>query len=219
MIGELEDENARLLQDNLELNRLIDQNSRQLKDSTEEMNRTRDDIRKLRMLQQHSDIQLTQLTRENEVLRSQSEVLTNQLRSHQAQDDAIMQAVEKRVAEFKSVVSRKDEECRRLEELILEMKEEVSRSRIDSDKTSVAAMSKALKERDEQIDLLKKQCVEFGKEMDKSAAVIEGLRTACERERRPGAQQSAEAKAIVLEGMIRDGEERLKKAEDHSAEW
>jgi len=218
MIGELEDDNARLLQDNLDLNRLVDNNRRQLEESTLEMNHTRDDIRKLRFLQQHNDAQLAQLTRDNEILRSQTDLLTDQLRSHQAQDDAIMQAVEKRVAEFRSVVARKDEECRRLEELVLEMREEVGRARLDSDKASVAALNRALTDREQQIELLKRQCTEFGKEMDKSAAVIEGLRAACERERRPGAQQSAEQRVAQLEAMVQEGEARLRAVEEHAAE-
>ena len=100
VITELEDENAKLLQDNLELNKMLDQNRRYLEDSTFEMNKTRDDIRKLKLLQLHNDSGLGEFKKENDILKSQIEILNSQLLSHQNQDDAIMNAVETRVKEF-----------------------------------------------------------------------------------------------------------------------
>jgi centrosomal protein CEP290 len=103
LITELEDENAKLLQDNLNLNKLLEQNKQFLQDSTFEMNKTRDDIRKLKLLQQHNDSQVEQLKKENDILKSQIEILNSQILSHQSQDDAIMNAVDTRVKEFKVI--------------------------------------------------------------------------------------------------------------------
>lgn len=55
------------------------------------------------------------------------------------------------------------------------MKDMLSRAQIDSDKVKVSALTKAVQERDKQIELLKKQLEEFAREMDKSASVINSL--------------------------------------------
>ena len=139
------------------------------------MNKTRDDIRKLKLLQQHNDSNTGQLQKENEVLKSQVEILNQQLISHQNQDDALWQAVDNRVKEYKVIMVQKDEEIKRLEELVIQTKEILGRTQIDSDKATVSALSKTVGERDKQIEVLKKQCEEFSKEMDKSTAVINNL--------------------------------------------
>lgn len=69
MINELEDENVKLAQENLSLSKLLDENKHYLQDSTFEMNKTRVDIRKLRLLQQHNDESSDQMKKENDVLR------------------------------------------------------------------------------------------------------------------------------------------------------
>ena len=65
------------------------------------MDKTREDIRKFKLLQQHNDTQLEQLKKENDILKSQTEILNSQILSHQIQDDAIMNAVEDRVKEYR----------------------------------------------------------------------------------------------------------------------
>ena len=79
------------------------------------------------------------------------------------------------VKEFKVIIHRKDEEIKQLEDLVIQMKESLSRSQIDSDKATVSALTKTIQERDKQIEFLKKQGEEFAKEMDKSTAVINNL--------------------------------------------
>lgn len=51
----------------------------------------------------------------------------------------------------------------------------LSKAQIDSDKVRVSALTKAVQERDKQIELLKKQAEEYAREMDKSASVIANL--------------------------------------------
>ena len=55
------------------------------------------------------------------------------------------------------------------------MRESLSRTQIDSDKASVSALTKALQDKDGQIEILKKQLEDYAREMDKSAAVINNL--------------------------------------------
>ena len=175
VINELEDENAKLNLANKNLSKLLDENKHFLQDSTFEMNKTRDDIRKLRQLQQHNDENLEQLKKENDILKSQVEVLNQQLLAHQTQDDAIMNAVDARVKEYRVIIQSKEEEIRQLDELVIQLKESLGRAQVDSDKSTVSSLSRAVAEKDRQIELLKRQCEEFAREMDKSTAVINNL--------------------------------------------
>ena len=106
------------------------------------MNKTREEIRKLKLLQKHNDSQAEQSKKENDILKSQIEILNSKLLSHQDQDDAIMNQVEARIKEFRLVLQNKDEEIRQLNELNIEMKEMLSRAQIDSDKVKVSALTK-----------------------------------------------------------------------------
>ena len=90
-----------MLVENQSLNKIIENNRQYLTDSTFEMDKTREDIRKFKLLQQHNDTQLEQLKKENDILKSQTEILNSQILSHQIQDDAIMNAVEDRVKEYR----------------------------------------------------------------------------------------------------------------------
>jgi hypothetical protein len=85
----------------LELNRLIGKNKFDLQDSTTEMVKTREEIRKLKLLQRNNDEQLEEIKKENELLKSQIEVLNAQINSHHDQDSALMNIVESRVKEFR----------------------------------------------------------------------------------------------------------------------
>lgn len=54
-----------------------------------------------KLLQQHNDSQSEQMKKENDILKSQIEILNSKLLSHQDQDDAIMNQVEARIKEFR----------------------------------------------------------------------------------------------------------------------
>ena len=139
------------------------------------MDKTREEIRKLRLLQQNTDDQFEELKKENDVFKSQIEVLNSQINSHHDQDSAIMNIVEQRVKEYKQIIDGKDEEIKHQRDIILTLRDNLSRAHIDSDKATVSSMAKALQDKDAQIDILKKQLEDYAREMDKSAAVINNL--------------------------------------------
>lgn len=159
------------------------------------------------------------------IIRSQVEVLNQQLLSHQTQDDAIMHAVDARVKEYRLIVQSKDEEIKQLDELVIQLKEGLGRAQLDSDKTTVTALTRAVAEKDRQMELLKRQCEEYAREMDKSTTVIQGLnKTFSENSKiyskssQYNATKGLEQKIVFLERMVGDGEERLKESEAHAAE-
>lgn len=106
------------------------------------MNRTRDEIRKLRLLQQHVDSEMEELKKENDILKSQIETLNLQIISHQNQDNAIQQTVENKVKEYNILIKDKEAEISKLRDLLIQERETRNRSQIDSDKASVSALTR-----------------------------------------------------------------------------
>ena len=115
---------------------------------------------------------------------------------------------------------------------------------MDSDKTSVASLTKALQDKDKQIDILKHQIEECTKEMDKSSALINnlnknmstseffsvaksqhvsltGLFAASKMISQGGAayfSKEADQKIKFLENLLRESESRVRDAEDHASD-
>ena len=73
------------------------------------------------------------------------------------------------------MIQQKEEELKRRDELVITLKEKLTRAQIDSDKVTVSALTRAVQEKDKKIEFLKKQLEEYVREMDKSTAVINNL--------------------------------------------
>jgi hypothetical protein len=69
----------------------------------------------------------------------------------------------------------KDDEIRNLQELVIGLRDNLNKIKMDSDKTSVASLTKGIQDKDKQIEILKQQIEEYTKEMDKSSAIISNL--------------------------------------------
>jgi chromosome segregation ATPase len=164
-----------LTEENQELDRLLSKIKQDLQESAIEMEKSREEIRKLKLLIRHNDDHNEEYKKENDILKSQIELLKEQIINHHNQDNVIMSTVDERVKEFKLVISAKEDEIKKLRDLVIQMKDSITKAQVDSDKASVSALTKALQEKDKQIDILKKQIDEYAKEMDKSAALINNL--------------------------------------------
>ena len=164
----MEDENRKLKD-------FVEKNERDIVYSTNEMNKTTEEINKLRNLQQRVDRQMDEYRKENEVLKSQIDELNLRLANQNMRDAAITNTFESKFKDIQEIIKSKEEYIKRLEDDIIQMKETQSRAMMDSDKNSVSALSKAIQDRDKQIEMLKRQSEVFAQEMDKSAAVINNL--------------------------------------------
>ena len=129
----------------------------------------------IKLLQQNSDTNIDHWRKENEILKSQVEVLNAQLASQHDQDAAIMNTVDARVKEFKLIIQDKDEEIKNLRDIAIQLRDSLSRVKMDSDKATVSALAKTIQDKDKQIEILKKQAEDYAREMDKSTAVINNL--------------------------------------------
>ena len=98
-----------------------------------------------------------------------------QLASQDGQDTAIRNMVDARVKEFKLIIQDKDEEIKNLRDIAIQLRDSLSRVKMDSDKATVSALAKTIQDKDKQIEILKKQAEDYAREMDKSTAVINNL--------------------------------------------
>jgi centrosomal protein CEP290 len=225
IINELEDENLVLADENLKLNKFLEQTRADFEESTHQMNKTKDEIYKFRLSQRNYDSQLEELKKENEMLKSQIEVLNVQLTSHNDQDAAIMNTVEARVREFKTIIDDKEEEIKQLRELVIQMNDGLNRAQVDSDKASVDKLTVALADRNKEIEVLKQKIQEYTQLMSIHEATMSNLnKTFVENSKMYSQSESynmnkqAEQKLLFLEKMLRENESRLKDSEQHASE-
>jgi ribosome biogenesis protein Nip4 len=69
----------------------------------------------------------------------------DQLANQSEQDAAIMQMVEAKVNEFRTIIQNKDEQVKQLNNMVIQLKEELNRTQLDSDKMSLSALTKVRK--------------------------------------------------------------------------
>jgi centrosomal protein CEP290 len=208
--------------ENAKLEVYLQENKRQLEDATQKMIKTTRDIEKFRALQIQSDAQLDKYIKENELLKNQVATFSQQLMSRQNQESSIMITIEERVKEYKEMIQDKDNEIRQLQDLCISLEDQIKKFRMDSDKSLVANMLKAIQRKDKEIEILKEKVEECATEMDKSSAVINSLTKTAhygshDTKNTPSyLLHDAEQKIKFLENMLRDNQDRLRECEEHA---
>lgn len=74
------------------------------------------------------------------------------------------------------ILQDKDQTILEQQDQIFRLREQLIAANMDSDKASVAALSKVIKEKDRQIDELTEQIKTYADDLDNNAAIIEDLR-------------------------------------------
>ena len=172
IIGELEHENDELRDENQRLNEHIRESRGIIESYTVEMQKTTREINEIKELLKRSDTDMRILKQENDQMRFQLENYRAQVDKKSHSDGAI---IEKYVHEYEMKLASKDEDIRKLTELVIELRDSLDRTEMDSDKATVSSLTKTLGDKEKQIALLKQQIEDCRKEMDKSAAVINNL--------------------------------------------
>ncbi|XP_053396760.1 centrosomal protein of 290 kDa-like [Mercenaria mercenaria] len=184
------------------LQKQTDNLNRQLEEAITQMDRTTEDYAKLKLVLQQSDTVQDRLREDNEILKSKVADLTEQLASKTDADDAIMVAVDNKIEEWKLILQDKDQSIVDQQEEIFRLREQLIAANMDSDKASVAALSKVIKEKDRQIEELTEQMKVYADDLDNNAAIIEDLRSELHRTGQgPGERQQL---------IIRELKEKLK---------
>ncbi|KAK3096658.1 hypothetical protein FSP39_002154 [Pinctada imbricata] len=184
----------------------------QIEDATANIDRTTEDYLKLKQVLQQSDAVTDKLREDNEVLKAQVQDLNEQVQSKTDADDAIMVAVNNKVEEWKEIMQEKDQVILELQEQAIYQREQLIAATMDSDKASVAALSKVVKEKDRQIEELTEQIKQYVDEMEANAAVIEDLQAEL-RKSGMGTGDNQQKKIRTLQKELEYQEEKMSEKE------
>uniref|UniRef100_S4RXU7 Centrosomal protein of 290kDa coiled-coil region domain-containing protein n=1 Tax=Petromyzon marinus TaxID=7757 RepID=S4RXU7_PETMA len=113
---------------------------KELEQSAVDMERMAEEYAQMRVLVQQSDLVVDQLRRDKEHLALQVQELNTLLQVRSEEDDPIMQAVNSKIEEWKSVLVGKDEELLEYQKRVRDLQERLKATQLDSDKQSVVAL-------------------------------------------------------------------------------
>lgn len=182
------------------LQKRVDDLQGNLEDAIQQMDRTTEDYMKLKHVLQQSDAVTDRLREENEMLKAQVLDLNEQVQSKTDADDAIMVAVNNKVEEWKILLSEKDQAIMELQEQVFRLRDQLIAANMDGDKASVGALSKVVKEKDNQIEELTEQIKGYVEEMETNTAIIDDLREELQKTGHgPGDRQHQRIKELQIE--------------------
>ncbi|CAH8645628.1 unnamed protein product [Schistosoma bovis] len=197
-IDGLEDEKQNLWSD---INRL----ESNLRQASMEIDRATDDYVKMKEALTEADKSHAEKSAECSMLRAQLANLSEKIGHPEETNNLIMSAVEQKIEEWKEILADKDMEIVKLNERIIEFSQELRDLKADSDKTSVQALMKSIKDRDVQIHSLKKQLTDATNEVEKSTTLLNELaKQANENEFDPSSRKAE--RIIVLKKQLQEKE-------------
>lgn len=177
---------------------------KKMKEGAREMDSIAEDYIRIKKLSGQSDSKATRLKQENDVLKEQIRELSDKLQSQIQGDDEVMTELNKKVDIWQSALETKDAEMERLNVIIQQQKDQITAGEIDTDKTSVVALSRALQEKDGQLAALRNQLEESAREMEERAEELEMLKSDA---------TTGAAPTVRLQNMITKLRETLKEQE------
>lgn len=152
-----------------------------LDDAITQMDRTTEDYLKLKKVLEQSDAVTDKLREENDILKAQVTDLNEQVQSKTDADDAIMVAVNNKIEEWREILNEKDALIVELQAKNFALNENLIAATMDTDKASVAALSKVIKDKDKQIEELTDQIKVYVDEMEANTAIIEDMKGELQR--------------------------------------
>ncbi|CAH8566373.1 unnamed protein product [Schistosoma turkestanicum] len=167
-IDGLEDEKQNLWND---VNRL----ENNLRQASIEIDRATDDYVRMKEALTEADKSHAEKSAECNMLRTQLANLSEKIGHPEETNNLILSIVEQKIEEWKEILSDKDVEIVKLNGRIKELSQELRELKADSDKTSVQALMKSIKDRDVQINSLKKQLTDATSEVEKSTTLLNEL--------------------------------------------
>ncbi|CAH8662035.1 unnamed protein product [Schistosoma haematobium] len=197
-IDGLEDEKQNLWSD---VNRL----ESNLRQASMEIDRATDDYVKMKEALTEADKSHAEKSAECSMLRAQLANLSEKIGHPEETNNLIISAVEQKIEEWKEILADKDMEIVKLNERIIEFSQELRDLKADSDKTSVQALMKSIKDRDVQIHSLKKQLTDATNEVEKSTTLLNELaKQANENEFDPSSRKAE--RIVVLRKQLQEKE-------------
>ncbi|XP_077999910.1 centrosomal protein of 290 kDa-like [Glandiceps talaboti] len=198
------DEIQNLQEANEQLQKQVGELTENLGKAAKEMDHMSEDYMKLKIVVQQSDSLADSLRKENDVLKDQISELNVHIHSKGDADDEIMVALNKKVEEWKESLAEKDEEIEELNNIVSQQRDQLTAAQVDTDKTSVVALSMALQEKNQLIEQLQKQLEDYADRMEDDAALMDELR---------GQAKDGGAPSIQQQNTIRRLRESIKQVE------
>ncbi|TNN17756.1 Centrosomal protein [Schistosoma japonicum] len=140
-----------------------------------EIDRATDDYVKMKEALTETDKIHAEKTAECNMLRDQVADLSHKICHPEDTNDFIMNVVEQKVEEWNEILSDKDMEIVKLNEQIKKLTQELCDLKADSDKASVQALMQSIKDRNIQIQSLKKQLTDATAEVERSTILLDEL--------------------------------------------
>ncbi|VDN14601.1 unnamed protein product [Dibothriocephalus latus] len=161
-----------LLDDKQEMRKDLKNLEAQLKQASAEMERATEDYSKMKQALVSSDNILKDKQNECERLQTELERITGGPSGISFFDSKIMQTLDEKVAEWTALLSTREEENAKLYEENDRLKQDLDALKIDKDLTSVHALVRTMKEKDDQIMRLKEQLIDAAREVSESTVLL-----------------------------------------------
>ena len=189
----------------------------EMKEGEIEIKKTTDEyLRFQQLLKQHDDTADAR-DRENGMLKGQIEELLKQIKSKSNADDEIMSHVDEKVREWTVILAEKDDTILHLQRQVMKMREDLVAANMDSERKSVAVLSKALDDRDKQIEMLSSQLKTTVSDLHDNAALIDDVRARVVNAG-GGPTDATRKKITSQQSAIKQLEEQLLDMEKRTAE-
>ncbi|XP_033101363.1 centrosomal protein of 290 kDa-like isoform X2 [Anneissia japonica] len=206
-IGNLTDANEKLQAQVLDM-------SKKLSDAVEEMETMTEDYAKLKLVLQQSDTVTENIRRENDILRKEIQDLSTQMQHQSSGDDEVMEAVNRKVEEWKVLLGQKDDEIAELNRIIQEQKNQIMASQIDTEKSSITMLQQAVEEKNKVIKDLRDQLEVYTDEFNRVTEELEDLKDQAKAGGAPSIRQQNTIRQ--MRDTLRTQEDEVKSADDRT---
>ncbi|XP_070533170.1 centrosomal protein of 290 kDa-like [Ptychodera flava] len=208
------DEIQNLQEANEQLQKQVSELTDNLGKAARDMDNMSEEFMKLKLVVQQSDSMTESLQKENDILKEQIRDLNVQIGSRTDADDEIMGALNEKVDEWKEALAEKDEEIAELNKILSQQRDQLTQAQVDTDKTSVVALSQALQEKNQLIEQLQKQLEDYADKMEEESALLDEFRTQAASGGAPSIQQQNTIRR--LRSTMKQLEVEVKSADDRT---
>ncbi|XP_023227646.1 centrosomal protein of 290 kDa-like isoform X4 [Centruroides sculpturatus] len=175
-INKLFDEVKEFENRNENLQQQVNNLQEKLEDAVQQIEKMTNEYIKLKEMFHQSQAAVHELKKERDYYKNEVANFSQQESFKDDSDDQILITVSKRVQEWKEILRKKEEEILHYQDLVKKLQSQMISFKLDGDHATVAILSKALEEKDRQLNSLKQQLARATKDIEESTEIIENLK-------------------------------------------